>query len=227
MGNKQDKEGLRHGEYTFNLSMYLDCLYVQKRWYTHGVLHRDGEPAIVGYLPGNETNPKFEIYVQNGIVYRPVPAGEDVDKYPSMTFHGARFWHSSEGAILRAIGVSGEGVINERTTVTFPSETIMRFDSRGFIGGGKHPGFENERLMEFWVGSWCIRTVNLLHVVRNPTVTDTPASTPEEACGVCLVNKKIIAFGPCGHVWCRECASKVQACPYCSAKITSRLRIYT
>jgi E3 ubiquitin-protein ligase RGLG len=55
---------------------------------------------------------------------------------------------------------------------------------------------------------------------------DTHASTPEEACGICLVNKKVIAFAPCGHVWCNACASKLSNCPTCRSNITSRLRIY-
>lgn len=229
MGNGFDKERRLHGEHTFSPSKFNDHLYVQKRWYVHGVLHRDGTPAIVGYFPGNQAHPSFEIYVQNGVVHRPVPAGKDIGEYPSMIFHGARFWHSPEGAILRAIGASGEGVVNnERNKVTFPSETIMRFDSRGFLGGGENPAFENERLMEFWSESWCIRTVNLLRVVHTPTVTDTPAPSPEEACAICKENKRIIALAPCGHAtWCNKCASNVKTCPTCRAKISSRLRIYT
>jgi hypothetical protein len=222
MGNGFDKEERLHGKHN-------DCSYVQKRWYVHGVLHRDGAPAIVGYYPGNQAHPSFEIYVQNGIVHRPVPAGKNDEEYPSMIFHSARFWHSPEGSIVRALGSSGEGVINnERNMVTFPSGTIVRFNSRGFLGGGEKPAFENERLMDFWSNGWCIGSVSLLRVVRAPIVADTPAPSPEEACSICLENKRIIAFAPCGHAtWCNACASKLSNCPTCRSNITSRLRIYT
>ncbi|XVF77789.1 hypothetical protein PTKIN_Ptkin14bG0074700 [Pterospermum kingtungense] len=47
-----------------------------------------------------------------------------------------------------------------------------------------------------------------------------------QACPICLTNGKDLAFG-CGHMTCRECASKVSNCPICRQRITNRLRLYT
>jgi hypothetical protein len=224
MGNGLDKEGRLHGEHSFPRSKSNDCVYNQTRWYKHGVLHRDGKPAIVGFMFTGRI--LIEIYVQNGVVHRPVPAGANSEEYPSMTFHNARFWHSPEGVIVRALDSKGkEGVVDaERNTVTFPTGTILRFDNKGFLGGGELPAIENPNVHEYWNESWCIKSV-----IQRPIlpVIDIPASTPEEACAICLVNKKVVAFVPCGHAtWCGSCASKVDTCPTCRAKIDARLRFY-
>lgn len=77
---------------------------------------------------------------------------------------------------------------------------------------------------EFFQRLWSYSSRSEIKPEKQPI--DTPASTGVEACEICLVNKKTIALVPCGHVWCSECASKVQTCPTCRANIISRLRIY-
>ncbi|XP_002265556.2 E3 ubiquitin-protein ligase RGLG4 isoform X1 [Vitis vinifera] len=47
-----------------------------------------------------------------------------------------------------------------------------------------------------------------------------------QACPICLTSVKDMAFG-CGHMTCRECASKVSNCPICREPIRNRLRVYT
>ena len=55
---------------------------------------------------------------------------------------------------------------------------------------------------------------------------DENAPTSDKACIVCLVNKKIIAFG-CGHLsTCSACSQKLSKCPLCRTKITFSLRVF-
>ncbi|CAL5187052.1 unnamed protein product [Lathyrus oleraceus] len=61
------------------------------------------------------------------------------------------------------------------------------------------------------------------------TTTSTTTTTDEQnqsACPVCLTDARDLAFG-CGHMTCRDCASKLSHCPICRVRITSRLRVYT
>ncbi|RYQ86446.1 hypothetical protein Ahy_B10g106118 isoform A [Arachis hypogaea] len=61
---------------------------------------------------------------------------------------------------------------------------------------------------------------------RNQTVFLTETSIVNVACPVCLTNAKELAFG-CGHMTCRDCASRLSNCPICRERITSRLRVFT
>ncbi|XP_058763546.1 E3 ubiquitin-protein ligase RGLG4-like [Vicia villosa] len=56
-----------------------------------------------------------------------------------------------------------------------------------------------------------------------PTTTD---EQNQSACPVCLTEGRDMAFG-CGHMTCRDCASKLSHCPICRVRITSRLRVYS
>lgn len=107
--------------------------YSQERWYRNGVLHRDGDPAIIGYCRGDSYICR-EIYIQNGIVYRPVPPGENSYDYPSMRYYNLSFWHSPEGKLIRArIDEGVEGVVNdEQNAVVFPTNIVL-FDKDGHI----------------------------------------------------------------------------------------------
>lgn len=56
--------------------------------------------------------------------------------------------------------------------------------------------------------------------------TTTTDEQNQSACPVCLTDARDLAFG-CGHMTCRDCASKLSHCPICRVRITSRLRVYT
>lgn len=47
-----------------------------------------------------------------------------------------------------------------------------------------------------------------------------------QACPICLTKGKDLAFG-CGHMTCRDCGSRVSACPICRQPISNRLRLFT
>ncbi|GLT81318.1 hypothetical protein SLA2020_527090 [Shorea laevis] len=54
----------------------------------------------------------------------------------------------------------------------------------------------------------------------------TPVSDEStKECPICLTNAKDLAFS-CGHMTCRDCGSKVEYCPICRQRITSRLRVF-
>jgi hypothetical protein len=117
--------------------------YSQTRWYRNSVLHRDGEPAVIGYYRDGSYR-CIEIYVQNGIVHRPVPPGANSYDYPSMQYYSLYFWHSPEGKLTRAWWVDAgvEGIVNnEQNVVVFPTE-IFQFDKDGHIRTIKQPGLE-------------------------------------------------------------------------------------
>ncbi|XP_031407681.1 E3 ubiquitin-protein ligase RGLG4 isoform X2 [Punica granatum] len=58
----------------------------------------------------------------------------------------------------------------------------------------------------------------------NPSATT--ADDQNQACPICLTNRKDMAFG-CGHMTCRECGPRVRNCPICRLPISSRMRLYT
>ncbi|XP_073150214.1 E3 ubiquitin-protein ligase RGLG4-like isoform X2 [Henckelia pumila] len=62
---------------------------------------------------------------------------------------------------------------------------------------------------------------------RQPSHVSAAAQNDQnQACPICLTNKKDLAFG-CGHMTCRECSTRVSNCPICRQRITSRIRVYT
>ncbi|RYQ95551.1 hypothetical protein Ahy_B08g090890 isoform A [Arachis hypogaea] len=64
-----------------------------------------------------------------------------------------------------------------------------------------------------------------VHVMSNAQ-TSTADDRNQTACPVCLTNAKELAFG-CGHMTCRDCATRLSNCPICRERITSRLRVFT
>jgi hypothetical protein len=47
------------------------------------------------------------------------------------------------------------------------------------------------------------------------------------SCEICSLNKKCVAYEPCGHVSsCWYCASEMEHCPHCSKKIYSLLKVF-
>jgi hypothetical protein len=46
-------------------------------------------------------------------------------------------------------------------------------------------------------------------------------------CEICLVNKKCVAYQPCGHISCWSCADRTEKkCSNCRGQIDNFLRIY-
>ena len=60
-----------------------------------------------------------------------------------------------------------------------------------------------------------------------------PAASPEDACVVCMTNRKNFAYVPCGHLCvCSSCAEMETSCsggrcPICRAQAEKLLRIYS
>ncbi|CAA7023632.1 unnamed protein product [Microthlaspi erraticum] len=50
-------------------------------------------------------------------------------------------------------------------------------------------------------------------------------SNESEACPVCLVNTKNMAFS-CGHQTCQDCGEAIQVCPICRCSIATRIKLY-
>jgi hypothetical protein len=71
--------------------------------------------------------------------------------------------------------------------------------------------------------------VGRVEPVVEPVVqpVDEPATDPSQECNVCLINKKAVAFIPCGHYsCCSTCSTRVNTCPVCREPIQSTQRIY-
>ncbi|KAK3527296.1 hypothetical protein QTP86_018600, partial [Hemibagrus guttatus] len=57
-----------------------------------------------------------------------------------------------------------------------------------------------------------------------PSPLDTP-STNE--CVVCMEDRSLVVFLPCGHICCCQvCSDALQSCPLCRSNITQRIRLY-
>eukprot|EP00741_Cyanophora_paradoxa_P012281 tig00020604_g11867.t1 len=49
----------------------------------------------------------------------------------------------------------------------------------------------------------------------------------ERECCVCLVEPASVAMVPCGHrALCRPCSGRLEACPVCRRRVSSRLVVY-
>lgn len=56
---------------------------------------------------------------------------------------------------------------------------------------------------------------------------DIETNNEEEQCCICMTNKKIMAFVPCGHMCtCYNCSEKVKECPLCKENIETKMKIY-
>ncbi|KAL8137910.1 hypothetical protein V2J09_003911 [Rumex salicifolius] len=51
------------------------------------------------------------------------------------------------------------------------------------------------------------------------------SSYDNQACPICLTNRKDMAFG-CGHQTCCECGEDLESCPICRRAIQTRIRLY-
>lgn len=45
-------------------------------------------------------------------------------------------------------------------------------------------------------------------------------------CGICIENEIRVAFIPCGHIFCDDCAPKLLSCPNCSAEVAQKVKLY-
>jgi hypothetical protein len=204
-------------------SVHFDYkIHTLERWYKDGKIHRDGDlPAI---RIGTKGLSMLVAWVQHGVVYRPNSFG------PSLLCYGWEFWHSADGKVIRA-KIGTREVAIENNTVRGSHETF-RFDGKGHLGGGELPAVERRGIyshriyLAYWDESVFQRDNNTISLPM-PTIVDIPAPTPDGACTICLVNKRLIAFGPCGHVACCDsCSTKLGKCPLCRSTISFRLRIY-
>jgi len=89
---------------------------------------------------------------------------------------------------------------------------------------------ERERLerLERVYASLVTKYTRLIHEnnASNPTDTVNSSDDPSKSCVVCSENYKIIAF-QCGHKQtCSTCAHKLDKCPICRERITTRMRIF-
>jgi hypothetical protein len=69
---------------------------------------------------------------------------------------------------------------------------------------------------------------NLLNFTNENNIDiDADDSLISLTCESCKVNKKCIAYKPCGHIFsCWFCAVKIKNCPICNKKISSLLKIF-
>jgi hypothetical protein len=66
-------------------------------------------------------------------------------------------------------------------------------------------------------------------LLRDCTAVDTLCGDDDDACTICLENKAVIAFVPCGHMFtCIACTRALakKECPTCRAAVTSVLKIF-
>jgi hypothetical protein len=195
--------------------------HTSERWYKDGKIYRDGDlPAIRIGTKGLST---LQAWVHHGVVYRPNSFG------PSLLYHGWEFWHSGDGKVIRAKQLTTEEIIENNTVRC--GHLTFRFDSKGYLGGGELPAVERKELyshriyMAYWDECVFKRDSNTLSLL--PTIVDIPAHTPDNACTICLVNRRIIALAPCGHIpSCDSCSRKLETCPLCRTAISFRLRVY-
>lgn len=58
-------------------------------------------------------------------------------------------------------------------------------------------------------------------------IEDEKDAPEDEKCKICVENKAIIVFVPCGHNrTCKECSDKIVECPFCKQKIESKIKIF-
>ena len=58
-------------------------------------------------------------------------------------------------------------------------------------------------------------------------VEESEAAAPLPICTICAVEKKCIAFDPCGHiVACLSCSDRLSQCAYCRASIARKLKVF-
>ena len=71
-----------------------------------------------------------------------------------------------------------------------------------------------------------LRTVQKYMVLRDILTSQRLLSVNEPLCCVCMTESIIIAFSPCGHTFCTNCAKKAVTCYVCRAVVTNRVKLY-
>ena len=60
-----------------------------------------------------------------------------------------------------------------------------------------------------------------------PAVVQETKDEIDLTCTICLINKRSIAYVPCGHVSsCHSCAYRLNTCPHCRTPITKSLKLF-
>ncbi|KAL1538989.1 E3 ubiquitin-protein ligase rglg3 [Salvia divinorum] len=65
----------------------------------------------------------------------------------------------------------------------------------------------------------------IAQMISREPAAESAGPPAEQACPICLTNRKDLAFG-CGHQTCRDCGASLSSCPLCRKPITTRLRLY-
>jgi len=56
---------------------------------------------------------------------------------------------------------------------------------------------------------------------------DEPATSEENRCIICLVNRRCVLLYPCGHLCvCVGCSSKIESCPVCRAPTSDLVKVF-
>lgn len=74
-----------------------------------------------------------------------------------------------------------------------------------------------------------VKTNNLVKNIpfKKPEYQDEKTDVENDKCKICIENKAIIVFVPCGHNrTCYECSEKVIECPFCRKKIENKIKIF-
>ena len=71
-----------------------------------------------------------------------------------------------------------------------------------------------------------ISTVQKYLTLRDILTPQRILGANEPLCCVCMTEVVIIAFSPCGHTFCTNCAKKAVTCYICRATVQNRIKIY-
>jgi len=103
----------------------------------------------------------------------------------------------------------------------------------------ENPGVEGfEEIMEAYVQKqfekhpieklyWdYIYTIQKYSGLRDILIPQRTATTTDPVCNICMTEVAIMAFAPCGHIFCTNCAKRTSICHVCRQGIVSRIRVY-
>jgi hypothetical protein len=197
-----------------------------------GEYHRDGDlPASIfdsGKLHREGDRPAWEyngdkVWYKNGVRHR------EGDKPAQEFLNGDRVW-SKNGLVHReAVDEHGDPL---------PAVISSKFTKWVRNGVFSNPGYDwvaklsngtkgYYRTSELHFDNGVIHTLkDGVHTDRviNPK-QDEKTENEELKCGVCIENKKCIVFN-CGHITCFACSKRLDTCPTCRVKITTKTRVY-
>jgi hypothetical protein len=181
-------------------------------------LHREGDlPAIV-------RNDGTRGWFRHGKAHR------DGDKPAVERADGSRAWWVNDVVHREAVDEQGEplpAIICKSGTKWVRNGV---FSNPGHDWVAKLPdgtkGYYRDSALHFDNGE--------IHTLRDDVFTyeiirpvdDEKSSIEELKCTVCMENKRCIAFN-CGHfVTCASCSQRLNTCPMCRVKISTKTRIY-